>query len=332
MYIQQAILHILDKDSGNLLTSEHAMDLSDLWVREYLQKLIQKVQQSDIKTGLVQQTDDLYAYAEKIIDQFVAVSTELATDIYEIIAPAEEIAAADYVFFQGRDDVEHQWFGFIRLDYSTQYTHFLHAEAGVTNQLMRHQAILPSTSQKPTEAFLWNITTNTYQLLEKKYAIEGTKVNYLSEQVLKLAPEKAAPQTIKEIKKVVTSVAKQFEETPYEALAKTQQLIYEQLENDAEIQPKSVMEQVFSHNLSAQQAVRQAVDYYELPERMTLNNTPKYEKKYRKQKFKLANGIEITILVELYGNQDVVEFINQPDGTISVIIKNIEAIHNAFNG
>ena len=46
--------------------------------------------------------------------------------------------------------------------------------------------------------------------------------------------------------------------------------------------------------------------------------------------FKNDNGIELSIPIELYRDPDVVEFINNPDGTTSVMIKNIEKIKNLF--
>ena len=60
-------------------------------------------------------------------------------------------------------------------------------------------------------------------------------------------------------------------------------------------------------------------------------NVPKYEKKYRMQKFKLANGIELAIPMDVYQNKEFVEFINNPDGTISVMIKNIDEIKTSFH-
>ena len=39
----------------------------------------------------------------------------------------------------------------------------------------------------------------------------------------------------------------------------------------------------------------------------------------------------ITIPSEIYENKEMVEFINNPDGSISVLIKNIESILNKFN-
>ena len=54
--------------------------------------------------------------------------------------------------------------------------------------------------------------------------------------------------------------------------------------------------------------------------------TPKSEKtikKFEKHRITTDSGIEITIPMEEYRNPDKVEFITNPDGTISVLIKNI---------
>lgn len=52
--------------------------------------------------------------------------------------------------------------------------------------------------------------------------------------------------------------------------------------------------------------------------------------KLQRQKLKLDNGIEITIPLDLFYDPDVIELSNNPDGTISVTIKNIESIKNMF--
>lgn len=52
------------------------------------------------------------------------------------------------------------------------------------------------------------------------------------------------------------------------------------------------------------------------------------EKKYGKQKLKLSNGIELVVPLDVYRDPELIEFINNPDGTISVTIKNVEEIIN----
>lgn len=332
MHIRKAILHILDKDSGNLLLSQSEMTLDSPLIAEYINKLCIKIGKGNIKSGFL---DDDAMLANVLLDDrqdFIAKTSFLSTKIFEIISPAEEIPAADYLFFEGVDDYESVWFGIIRLDYSSQFTHFLEASDGILNQLVMHHAILPSVTQTPSEAFIVNLTTGEYQLSEKQYVMEGKRTPYFSKMVLEIEAEPTTSSQIKDIKKAIVDTAKQFDEVPYEVLAATQQVIHKQLEDDSSINADTIAHVIFENNIGAQTALRDELIKKDVPNTVKVTNVVKYEKKYAKQKFKLANGIEITVPVEVYGNQDIIEFVNNPDGTISVMIKNVESITNTFNG
>ena len=53
---------------------------------------------------------------------------------------------------------------------------------------------------------------------------------------------------------------------------------------------------------------------------------PQTLKKFSQQRLTTDTGIEITIPMEEYRNPDRVEFITNVDGTVSVLIKNIERL------
>ncbi|MBF6978734.1 nucleoid-associated protein [Aerococcaceae bacterium zg-BR22] len=330
--IQQAILHILDKNSGNLLLSDKLMDLEDGYVQDYINRLVVKIQKSDIKFDDLSMSSKLYARVMDGQADFIELTRDIAQQIYAIIAPAENIPAADYLFFEGKDELEETFFGILRLDYQTSFTHYLEMEDGVRNQIIQNHAILPAPTQKPSEAFLLNKSTMRYELLEKRYEIEGQKTFYFSEHIIGIESPATTPTHIKQIRKTVNSVAKRFDEPSYEAMAMAQKVIYEQLDESNEIDAETVIERVFEHNEGAKTAAKEEIVEKFVPEKIVVTNVPKYEKKYSMQKFKLANGIELSIPIDLYDNKDIIEFINQPDGSISVIIKNVEAIVNKFNG
>ena len=52
------------------------------------------------------------------------------------------------------------------------------------------------------------------------------------------------------------------------------------------------------------------------------------EKKFRTHRIKTDKGIEINIPLEYTDKLDMIEFINNPDGTISIMIKNVGKIVN----
>lgn len=330
MLIKQAVLHILDKGNQNLLLSDQYMEIIDGTVSDYLNRLIEKVEKSEIKTGNIQQDNDELAQKIQPTMDLLRFSRELATECFEIMTRSENMSPADYLFFVGRDDCEHYYFGMIRLDYHVYYTHHLEVQEGIRNQLIAHQAIFPSPVQSPSEAFICNMTTGAYQLLEKSYLIEGEKRCYLASDILKLIPTPTAGKQIKQIRKTVQSISKRFDEPAYERMSQAQKEIYEQLDDNEGIDANKVIEEVFRENTGALMAAKEEIRSLEVPERIHVSNLNKYEQKYRKQKYRLSNGIEISIPMELYNNQEIVEFINEPNGTISVVIKNIDAIQSRF--
>lgn len=330
--IKKAILHILDKDAGNLFLSDNLMNLEDGYVQDYINRLVNKVMQADIKCELLPRDSLIYSKLFLEENDFEPLTKVLAEQIYSIIAPAEQISAADYLFFEAKDELEERYFGILRLDYHTSFTHYLEVEEGVRNQLIQNHAILTSPMSKPSEAFILNCATMNYQLLEKKYEIEGSKQLYFSEKLLGIFPPEATPTHLKQLRKTMNSVAKRYEELPYEIMALAQKTIYEQLDESNVIDAVAVLDKVFETNIGAKQAAKEEFIQSEVPEKIVVTNVPKYEKKYSKQRFKLKNGIEITIPIELYGNEDIVEFVNEPDGSISVLIKNAETMMSRFNG
>ena len=40
----------------------------------------------------------------------------------------------------------------------------------------------------------------------------------------------------------------------------------------------------------------------------------------------MDNGIELIVPLDVYRNGDLIEFVNNPDGTVSIMLKNIEKL------
>ena len=209
MILHQAYLHIFDKNSGNLLLSQKELPLSNPYITEYFTKIIEKTLKSDPRHGILPPEEPLLGFLADDSIPFIEKTQQLAHKLYEIIAPAEDIPAADYVFATGINDQGGNFFAILRLDYSSKYTHFLHYEDDqVLNTVLQNHAILPNPSQKLSEAFIVDTSNGQYQLIERKYIVEGKKILYFSEQFLEITPPTSTQEQIKEIKKTVTHVAK----------------------------------------------------------------------------------------------------------------------------
>ena len=71
------------------------------------------------------------------------------------------------------------------MNYKSSYTHYTVSDLGEnTNDIIMQKALLPSQSQRLSEAAVIDLETMEILLLEKKYDVNGTKVNYMSELFL----------------------------------------------------------------------------------------------------------------------------------------------------
>ena len=169
MLINEAVLHILDKNSGNLLLSQAPLQLGDPFLIEYITKLVDKIKKGDPHIGQLASSEPLLGYLADEGISFLEKTQQLSDKLFALIAPAEEIGPADYLFFTGTSDTGGTLFGMIRLDYSSK-SHSLCRLLKVkllAIRVLQNHAILPNATQKPSEAFIVDLSNGNYHLIEK---------------------------------------------------------------------------------------------------------------------------------------------------------------------
>ena len=164
----------------------------------------------------------------------------------------------------------------------------------------------------------------------KKY-IYNNVYHYISENLLAEKPEISVNKAIKLIKKTAESVAKSFDDDDFAFSQKVQNTVFHAVEKQENISPEALADQLFSDNLTARLAFKDQVKEG-IPDSIKFDQMPmdKIEKKLANQKLSLSNGIEMIVPQTLYEDAETVEFIQNNDGTYSIIIKNIEEIKNKW--
>lgn len=142
MIIKHVILHVLDKNSGNLIASQNELDLAQPNLHEYIEKLIEKFENSDYKIGQLTDNDTIgMVVSDNDTRSFTEKATDLAERLFEIIAPSESIPAGDLLvveFSEGADD----FFGLLKLNFTPRYTHAVeYQDDKLINNLVLHQAV-----------------------------------------------------------------------------------------------------------------------------------------------------------------------------------------------
>ena len=220
---------------------------------------------------------------------------------------------------------------FLKVNYTDGYTHFIDStETGIANNLILHRALLAGKTQKADEGITIDVEQLTYELVEKKYTFSGEKYFYFSTKVIDSEPLPSLEENVKVIKKVAEKIGQKFETPSYDVIADVKEAVYDTIEENGQLHVDSIAQKVFKDNITAQMAFQE-----EVAEKGYIDQAPMLrevreisEKKYGKQKLKLSNGIELIVPLDVYRDPNLIEFINNPDGTISVTIKNVEEVIN----
>lgn len=320
------IVHILDSMVGVPVLSDQPIDMGSN-LCDFLKTHIEKITESDDikKCQFSEDSEVMHLIRGCNAENFVETSRQLCTKLYGIMNANIDIPAADVavvVFSCEQTD----YFGFLKLNYKTHYTHATRSteEGGNLNDIILQKAILPSAGQKLSEAFLVNLSNGEILLTEKKYEINGEKRLYLSELFL----ECHAPMSQKTRLDIVTRAVEQINKKYYgdqdtERKMEIKKAIYEELEETGTLAVEAVKEKVFKDSPQMQADLEEKLEKYNMAKEVVQPKSEATIKKFAKQHLTTDTGIEITIPMEEYKDPDKVEFITNEDGTISVLIKNI---------
>lgn len=330
MEIKKAILHIIDREAGSLICSQAELDLKEYAVKQYLDSIIKRLEKAEYKSGLLNQESEFYHLVKNDELDFIEKTSDVAQMLFDSLAISEDAPSGDLLVFEAAELDGTPKFGLIKFNYKPSFTHHVtYVEDKMQNNIILNKTIFPSMTQRIEECCLINLESFELEIVEKKYSFEGQKRLFFTERFLQVDPKPTVSENLKIIKKAVKEVANRYNEEEYVSMSQTQQAIFESIEEDGIISKEKIAEAVFDTNESAKQEYFEIIEQTKFSEEIP-SNIPKYEKKYSKQKFKLTNGIELSVPTDIFKDKELIEFINNPDGTISVMIKNVENVISKF--
>lgn len=330
--LKKAVLHILDSNIGMPVFSCAELDL-DGEACDFLEKHISKVLgDNNVKiAGFVEENNVVSGMMRQLsqdTEYFLKASVDIADILFGIMTKNVEIPSADLVccLFENNSRLH---FGILKLNYKTGYTHYVEqADEGNINAIIRHRTLLPLESQKIDECALICLEDLNIRLLEKAYEINGEKQFYLSGMLLNCTTQLSNNEKVKIIEKAAQKINKKFFDEDFEKAAKLKKAVSETIEQTSAIQVDTVAGEVFE-NAEIRNEYFSEIQKAGLTEKTIPVPEKLAEKKFRTHKIKTDTGIEINFPLSCYNDVDKIEFFNNPDGTISIIIKNVGKITNS---
>ncbi len=331
MIIRKAILHILDFNSDICVFSQKELDISDYGTGEFIEKHLARIMDDGAKKkgefqdfSILKQTLERYLAGSIQFTEFSAAAGNL---LYDEISRADEPESMDFLVCQFSDE-SREYVGLLLLPNKIAYTHQVeNGEEGAFNRIIRYFTLLPNTSQKIPCYAIIDLHSMEVQLCDKKRSINGEEIMVLPDKVLQCICGQSARETVRLVKKIVSEVAEEYGSNSAVAVSRAKSCIIENAEQNVPFTPSDLGEEVFCDNEVMKKTFRQKAMEADMPAKMSVEN-PKVVKSIRSHKIKTDTGIEIKIPTEYLENSRYVEFINNPDGTISIQLKNIGKIVN----
>lgn len=319
-YIKQVIIHQFRPDDTELHLATSPIELTPR-LDDYFRKKLSRVFSEEAKRGYFEANSPFFA---KIEDDLAVSSQTIAKLWREAFVISENQKTNDLIFIQfDKDGVP--YFAFLRLALREHLAHIIGEESPI--QITQNN--LPSAAQTPDEALVVNLTSRQYYLIEKRIKHNGSFANYFSENLLQVTPEQSVKKSIKTLEHTAQKIAENFNQDDFTFQSKMKSVIYDHLEGEEELSPEKLADQLFDSNLTARLSFVDQVKET-IPESINISDIDhsRQTKKLENQKLSLSNGIEMLVPTRVFQDAESVEFIQNQDGTYSILIKNIQDIQS----
>ena len=324
--IKNAILHILRNDGPASVFSEGELDIDSEICEAFIAKHVKKlINNPAVRTANFSPDADMYKWicdyqnGEKY---FKETSLAIAEKLDAIMKKYTSIPPCDVLVTRvGHNSGE--YFAVLLLNYQEVYGH---QSKGSENQLKTCVA-LPFASGKVEFAALIGLegASLPISLTEKPVTIDGNSVLYFSDLFLNCETSPSKKEQAVLISEVTTEFVDEFFKNDPKVSAKIKTAMVEEAESeDGFISMDNVAGRAFDDTETKTQYINT------LRDAGIQEDLPLGEKVVRQQfathKIKAENGVEIRFPAELAAIEDDLEITTHPDGTVSVLFKNLRIV------
>lgn len=332
--LRKVIMHIMDSTQGQPMLSDECLEYGaefSEFIREHIGNIFGG--DDNKRCEFHKSESEVYQILNEYDDaDFVGISKKLAEVLYGIMNANIDIPSADlFVTRFSCDSLE--YLGILKMNYKPMYTHRCQAGAnGMVNEVYRYKELLPNGSSKLSEACVIRLTDLAVWVVEKKAEINGKKEDYFSEYFLKCAAKMSDKKKLAVVSKAIESVNNDAYEDMYryEYQMKAKSLLNTELEKNGGFEVGAIGEKVFKDRPDLKDKFQEKMEKVNLVREEVKPQSEGTTKKYQKQCLVTDTGIEIKIPMLQYEEEGNVEFITNPDGTISLHIHNIGSISARF--
>ena len=353
--IRKTILHVLDTIHGDCILSNTLLDPGpDLY--EFIRTHIFKIFTSDDtkKCTFYEEKSPIYpllsSWDEKEDSSFIETSQEIAQKLYYAMHEGPDIPPADLLFvsFQAESII---YLALLKMNYKESYTHqiaiFESPESEVLSaeeeypemkqdlpeeepvtlihaDIVKSKALLPAASSRIPEAVIINLSDLSIQLLEKRYEVNGEKVDYLSENFLVCHTNLPAKKKLNILTRVVNNITNKYEDADMMAKMKVKSALQKTYLDQKQFDIEEIGQKLFGKSPERKAEFDEKMESYDLQYDTFSVTNESTLKNLEKQVMVTDSGIEISIPMDTFNKVGCLEIKTDSSGKSTIIIKDID--------
>jgi len=296
---------------------------------EYLSSVAEKLMNSDtsrttyVAAGSAQE-EMLRQFAYK---PFTEAASALIASIDESLQ-ALEIVREGYdmvIFTFDRDNEPHLCVA--QLPYRRAVVHQVeNGEEGLSTMLLSHGTVLPLSGSKAYSGFVVNLSTGDIRLRDTAVLTNAGNRQLFGECLFMMAPTRTTKEAVKVVTEAIAQAAPEIPEQELRPAVK--RAMAASIEEKGVIDVQSVAEEVFRSDPEREAMIEQVAR--QLQEESLEPVIPVENKRVvaqlQKVKIRTDNGISISLPRTLADDENSFAVINNPDGTISIVINKVQEL------
>ncbi|SMB95566.1 hypothetical protein SAMN00017405_0432 [Desulfonispora thiosulfatigenes DSM 11270] len=329
IFIRKLVVHILDKNIGLPVLSDLELSLTSE-ISEFITKHIRKVlKDASLKEAKFInnecQAQKLCGKLKEDYSSFLMVTRKFASKFFEQMNNFIDISNGDLAccLFEISNK---KYYAMIKFNYKESYIHQVkNVENGTLNTIIKQKTVLPNDNQRVEEFVIINLDDFSIKLLEKKFDKDGSKQFYISNEILECTSDLSGKDKVKVLEKTTKEmVSKYFDDSDISKIVEFKRIVSENINDSSVVDVHEIADTVFGDIAEVREEYIKQIQKNGISEKKIPVNFDQTRNVYKKQKIVTDTGIEINLLVDEFTNKDKIEFINNEDGTVSILLKNIK--------
>lgn len=329
--IQKMIVHVLDCEHNVLVFSDLKIEEFDETAEKMITSKINKIFQSNtLKDAYFHETSEyvkkIREYKEENIS-FEELSKQLTQNYFDTKMRLGQYLSSDMWCVEVLHE-DRRYFMMVENTYQDGLTHHIaYEEQGVKNEIIPYKTLLSSSMRKNDQAILVELFDESVKVIEQKIESEGKKRNFISEFIIDAGSKPSYKESITVVEKVSKQMSEKYDISEIDVLPKMKKMIVESADNQTEIKVDEMAEVLFNEYPLAKSDFKDEMRKSGIEKEINVPNK-KPTKSNKLQKITTDTGIEISFPVDYIDSKDMIEFKNNPDGTILIQLKNINKINS----